>query len=144
MITIDDGIKNLRSPSGDFGFMVMLQESCSMGSGQTSCSEQFQLLHDMRKLGILSAPEKLHRGKLPVSYAHYPDIPIIRKQTLDSADVHIGILHRRALPQIDGKLKHGEPIAQKLLAKLGGTPALLLRLCRQIKEHKHPHDTIFA
>lgn len=114
------------------------------GLSRKTGSEKFKLLLDVRQLGVFSSKKKFHRRKLLVRYAQHPHLAIIRQQTLDPTDMHIGILHRRTLTQINRELEHREPVAQQILTELGSDLAFLLCLGRQIKEHKNPHDTIFT
>ena len=143
-LLIAAGIKNLRSRSGDFCFLAPFRQFYSREVNIDIKLKKFQLLLDMRKFSIFSPYEKFHCGELSVGDAHNPDIPIFREQALNSADMDIRILNGRTLSQINGKLKHGKSVAQKLLPELGSHLALLLCFGRQIKEHKYPHNTIFT
>ncbi len=111
---------------------------------QFSHSKQLQLLarrvHRLR----LAVAENLHVAKLLVGDAQYPDVAKFRHERLHPLDVHLGVFLAWAMPQVDGKLEHGEAVCHDALAEIGVGLALLLRLRRQIEKHKHPHNPVFA
>lgn len=74
-------------------------------------SEQLQLLSRCVRLLRLATVKKLDICKLLVSNTKHTDFTIRWQQTLDSAHMHLCILHAATMTNVYRKLKHGEPIA---------------------------------
>lgn len=109
-----------------------------------SVSKQLQLLARRVNGFRLAVAENLHVAKLLVGDAQYPDVAKLRHERLHPLDVDLGVFLAWAMPQVDGKLEHGEPVRHDALAEIGVGLAFLLRLRRQIEKHKHPHNPVFA
>ena len=107
-------------------------------------SKQLQLLarcvHRLR----LAVTENLHVAKLFVGNAQDPDVAKLGHERLYPLDMHFCVLITRTVPQINGKLEHGESVSHDALAKSGVCLTLFLRLRRQIEKHQHPHNPVFT
>lgn len=107
-------------------------------------SEQLQLLSRCVRLLRLATVKKLDICKLLVSNTKHTDFTIRWQQTLDSAHMHLCILHAATMTNVYRKLKHGEPIALQCLTKISISPFVLLCFGGKIEEYQNPHYSVFA
>ncbi len=91
--------------------------------------EQFQLLPWVVRLMRFGAVKQLNVAKLLIGYTQNTYLTIIGNSVFNSLDMHFCILHTSAMPKIDGKLKHGEPIAQQKVTKIYVSFLVFLGFC---------------
>jgi hypothetical protein len=100
-----------------------------------SDSKQLQLLARCVHCFRFTITENFHLTKLFVGNAQNPDVAKLGHERLYPLDMNLGILIARTMPQINGKLEHGEAVGHDTLPKVSIRLALLLRLRRQIEKH---------
>lgn len=112
-------------------------------TGNAGTSKQLQLLRCVSFLDLFLAGKNFHLTELLVGDADDPDLTCRRQRGLHPPDVHLGVLPRGAMAQVDRKLEHREAVLDEFFAKLGILFPFLFRLGRQVEKHKYPHDAIF-
>ena len=104
--------------------------------------EQFQLLPRCVRLMRFSAIKELNVVELLICYTQNTNLAILGERLFHPFDMHFRILHASTMPQLDGELKHGEPISLQKVAKVYVSFLILLRFCWEIEKHQYPHNTI--
>jgi hypothetical protein len=107
-------------------------------------SKQLQLLAGCIHCFRFAIAENLHVAKLFVRNTQDANVAKLGHERFHPLDVDFGIFMAWTMPQINGKLEHREAVGHDAFAKSGISLALLFRLRRQIKKHKHPHNPIFT
>ena len=97
--------------------------------------KQFQLLP--WRIGLLgfSAEKQLNVSKLFVSDAQNSNLTKFGQDGFHSFSVNLCILHTGAMTNINGKLKHGEPVLNESFAEFGVFLDVLLGLCREVEQY---------
>lgn len=93
---------------------------------------------------LFLAIEKFDIAKLLVRNTENSDLPVFRKERFYSFYMYGGVLLTGTMTDIDGELKHGEPIALQIFAEFSRSLAVFLGFGGEIKQNKYPHDAIFT
>ena len=105
--------------------------------------EQFQLLPRCVRLMRFSAIKELNVVELLICYTQNANLAILGERVFHPFNMYVRILHASTMPQVDGELKHGEPISLQKVAKVYICFLILLRFCWKVEKHQYPHNTIF-
>ena len=105
--------------------------------------EQFQLLPRCVRLMRSSAIKELNVVELPISNTQNTNLTILGERVFHPFDMHFRILHASTMPQVDGELKHDEPISLQKVTKVYISFLILLRFCWKVEKYQYPHNTIF-
>ena len=87
-------------------------------SNNAGVLEQFQLLPWCVRLMRFSAIKELNVVELLICYTQNTNLAILGERVFHPFNMYFRILHASTMPQVDGELKHGEPISLQKVAKV--------------------------
>ena len=107
-------------------------------------SKQFQLHRSRRRFNPFVSADGVCLGKLFVRDPDDGNQTLRRNHPLDSREMDVHRLVRRARPDVDGILHHGESVLEQILPEPGRFPALVFRENRKIEADEQPHGPVPA
>lgn len=86
----------------------------------------------------------LHHTELLIGDGQYTNISFRRQKPFNSFNMDIRIFSARAMPDINGKLKHGETVRHDILPESGGNLPVFLFDDRKIEKNQYPQNSVFV
>lgn len=106
--------------------------------------EKFKLPWRRGDLLAHFSPKNTHPLELFVRERENTNLAVGRDMSFHALDVDGRVFFAGAVPGIDGKLHHGEPVLEETLAKFRVGLPRLLRIDGQVEHRENPHTPIPA